>query len=97
MLQSHYKPSCTVILVKTENEAKQLFERLNPQQTPARILDRCDDLPTYASLLYSDLRDADRDQIKTLIAVLPPDSGLGAAINDRLAKASAPFEALPTS
>ena len=97
MLQSHYKPSCKVILVKTENEAKQLFERLNPQQTPARILDRCDDLPTYASLLFSDLRDADRDQIKTLIAVLPPDSGLGAAINDRLAKASAPFEALPTS
>jgi L-threonylcarbamoyladenylate synthase len=97
MLQSHYKPSCKVVLVKNQNEAKQLFERLNPQQTPARILDRCDNLPNYASLLYSDLRKADGDQIKTLIAVLPPNLGLGAAINDRLAKASAPFEALPAS
>jgi L-threonylcarbamoyladenylate synthase len=97
MLQSHYKPSCKVVLVKTENEAKQLIERLTPQQTPARVLDRCENLPAYAALLYSDLRQADNDQIKTLIAVLPPFSGLGAAINDRLAKAAAPAEGLSAS
>lgn len=91
MLQSHYKPSCTVTLVENETKAFELLERLTPQQTPARILNRCDNLPSYASLLYSDLRQADNDQIKTLIAVLPPFTGLGAAINDRLAKAAAPL------
>jgi hypothetical protein len=64
---------------------------------PARIINRCENLPSYAALLYNDLRQADADQIRTLIAVLPVNIGLGAAIIDRLSKAAAPVDGLPAS
>ena len=91
MLLSHYKPTCRVRLVADENEAQLLIETLTTQQLPVRVLNRNDNLSKYASLLYDDLRQADADQIQTLIAVLPPKHGLGAAISDRLMKASAPI------
>jgi hypothetical protein len=62
-----------------------------------RILDRCDNLPLYATLLYSDLRQADTDQIQALIAVLPENNGLGAAIRDRLTKAAGSGTSLPAT
>jgi hypothetical protein len=43
----------------------------------------------YALSLYDDLRAADMSGTKVVIAVLPPDEGLGTAIRDRLSKASA--------
>ena len=89
MLLSHYKPTCRVRLVADENEAQLMIETLTTQELPARVLNRCDNLSRYASLLYDDLRQADADQIQTLIAVLPSKHGLGAAISDRLMKASA--------
>jgi len=95
MLESHYRPSCQVLLADNEQAATLLFETLSPQQHPARILNRCNNLPLFASLLYNDLRQADTDRIHTLIAVLPRNIGLGAAINDRLAKAAAPLPGLP--
>jgi L-threonylcarbamoyladenylate synthase len=97
MLQSHYKPSCRVRLVTDQNEAAIMIDTLDPQQLPARVLNRTENLSRYASLLYDDLRQADADQIQTLIAVMPGKLGLGAAISDRLIKAAAPEEALPAS
>jgi L-threonylcarbamoyladenylate synthase len=97
MLQSHYRPTCHVLLVNTENEASELIAKLSPLQMPARIINRCENLPMYASLLYNDLRQADADQIRTLIAVLPINIGLGTAIIDRLSKAAAPVDGLPAS
>jgi L-threonylcarbamoyladenylate synthase len=97
MLQSHYRPTCQVRLVETEAEAAQLLDTLELNQKPARILNRCENLPMYAALLYNDLRQADTDQIRTLIAVLPVNTGLGAAIIDRLSKAAAPVDGLPAS
>lgn len=91
MLLSHYKPTCRVRLVADENEAQLMIETLTTQQLPVRVLNRSDNLSQYASLLYDDLRQADADQIQTLIAVLPSKYGLGAAISDRLMKASAPI------
>jgi hypothetical protein len=86
-----------VLLVNTENEASELIATLAPLQMPARIINRCENLPSYAALLYDDLRQADADQIRTLIAVLPVNIGLGAAIIDRLSKAAAPVDGLPAS
>ena len=88
MLQNHYQPSCNVLLVHTDEEAQQLQDTLASQYGRVRILNRCDNLPLYAELLYSDLRQADADQIQVLIAVLPENKGLGAAIRDRLTKAA---------
>jgi len=97
MLQNHYQPSCNVLLVFTDQEAQQLKDTLMSQYERVRILNRCDNLPLYATLLYSDLRQADTDQIQALIAVLPENNGLGAAIRDRLTKAAGSEPPLPAS
>ena len=97
MLQNHYQPSCNVLLVHTDSEAQQLKVSLASQYQRIRILDRCDNLPLYATLLYSDLRQADADRIQVLIAVLPENRGLGAAIRDRLTKAAGSGTTLPAS
>ncbi|MCF8543730.1 MAG: threonylcarbamoyl-AMP synthase [Ilumatobacteraceae bacterium] len=97
MLQNHYQPSCTVLLVHTDSEAQQLKVSLASQYDRVRILNRCNNLPLYATLLYSDLRQADSDQIQALIAVLPENKGLGAAIRDRLTKAAGSGPPLPAS
>ena len=97
MLQNHYQPSCNVLLVHTDSEAQQLKVSLVSQYQRVRILNRCDNLPLYATLLYSDLRQADADQIQVLIAVLPENKGLGAAIRDRLTKAAGSGSPLPAS
>ena len=84
MLISHYAPQGAVVLAKTIDEAHGLL-----QQTPqSRLLDHWGDLPVYAASLYRQMRDADRDGIEVIIAVLPPPVGLGRAIADRLTKAS---------
>ena len=97
MLQNHYQPACKVFLVHTDNEAQQLKDTLVFQNDQIRILNRCDNLPLYATLLYSDLRQADADRIQVLIAVLPENNGLGAAIRDRLTKAAGSGTTLPAS
>lgn len=88
MLQSHYQPTCKVVLAQNADEAQQLADTLSSHDTRFRVLNRCDNLPLFATLLYSDLRQADLDSIQTLIAVLPENRGLGAAIRDRLMKAA---------
>ena len=97
MLQNHYQPACKVFLVHTDNEAQELIDTLVIQNDRIRILNRCDNLPLYATLLYSDLRQADADRIQVLIAVLPENTGLGAAIRDRLTKAAGSGTTLPAS
>jgi L-threonylcarbamoyladenylate synthase len=86
MLASHYAPNCQVRLVDSPDDAAALAAG-----TPgSRILDHTDDLARYARDLYLELRRADADGVRVLIAVLPAASGLGHAIIDRLTKAAAP-------
>ena len=54
------------------------------------VLDRTDDPVAAAQLLYTDLREADRAGLDTLVVVLPAAEGIGIALRDRLAKAAAP-------
>jgi L-threonylcarbamoyladenylate synthase len=86
MLASHYAPRCQVRLVDSADDAVALAAG-----TPgSRILDFVDDLARYARDLYAEMRAADRDGVRTLIAVLPAPVGLGHAVRDRLTKAAAP-------
>ena len=87
MMASHYAPTCAVRLVDDWNEAESLRVALPGRSA---ILDPGPDLAAYAHGLYGWLRDADRRDLDTLIVVRPPNRGLGAAINERLAKAAAP-------
>lgn len=84
MLASHYAPNCSVVLAQNIAEARAMHEA-----TPnSRILDHWDNFPLYAATLYTQMRQADKDGLGTIIAVIPPKSGLGHAIVDRLSKAS---------
>jgi L-threonylcarbamoyladenylate synthase len=86
MLASHYAPTCQVRLVDTHDDALALAAGTSR----ARILDHTGDIARYARDLYAELRSADLDGIRTLIAVLPEPVGLGHAVRDRLMKAAAP-------
>ncbi len=83
MLSSHYAPRCRVALVDTLAEA----EAVAAGQRGAEIL-ADDDLVHFAQTLFARLRDADDRNVETVIAVMPPPTGLGHAIRDRLTKAS---------
>lgn len=85
MMASHYAPRARVVLV--ESTAAGLAATAN--EPSAWLLDHSDDLVLYARHLYDDLRAADRRGVQTIVAVLPPPSGLGHAIRDRLLKAAA--------
>ena len=84
MLASHYAPKCTVVLANDITEAHDAQNSI----PNSRILDHWDNTPLYAASLYSQMRQADNDGVDTIIGVLPPISGLGSAIRDRLMKAS---------
>ena len=85
MLAAHYAPRATVRLVGTSAEALALAYG----QEGTAVIDRTDNLVEYARSLYSDLRQADARGVSTVIAVMPPPTGLGHAIRDRLTKAAA--------
>lgn len=87
MLASHYAPRAQVLLYETLNEATHEVERLASKGTSARLLHYIDS-EMYAEKLYSDLRQADTDEVSIICAVLPPEEGAGAAIRDRLRKAA---------
>lgn len=87
MMLSHYSPNADVILVDNLDEARELKARLERDEATVCIVFH-EDTDQYARELYDDLRNADRLGVQTVVAVLPPASGVGAAVRDRLAKAA---------
>jgi L-threonylcarbamoyladenylate synthase len=49
------------------------------------------DVDEYARVLYQRLRDADDRGLDVVLAVPPPDTGIGAAVRDRLSRAAAGY------
>lgn len=89
MLTSHYAPRARVVLCESTQEADTLSAKFTKDQLEVVVIDE-QDLPEYAHNLYSMLRRADENGCDVVIAVRAPHHGIGIAINDRLAKASAP-------
>lgn len=94
MLASHYAPSLSLRLDATAakpGEALLAFGADPPGGfAETRWLSRTGDLAEAAANLFAALRALDRQEFSG-IAVMPiPESGLGAAINDRLRRAAAP-------
>jgi L-threonylcarbamoyladenylate synthase len=87
MLASHYAPAAEVKLFESRREADEEIENLTRAKQSSTLV-FYDDVRLYAENLYSDLRDADRQGIHVVCAVLPEDIGIGTAIRDRLAKAA---------
>ena len=103
-LASHYAPEARVEVMVAEavaDRAAALLAEgrrvglLAPHRIPA-LPDGLDALPpaggaqAYATCLYQRLREADRRGLDILLAVPPPEAGIGAAVADRLRRAAAP-------
>ena len=97
-LESHYAPLADVVITDaaglasshSTNEARVGVLALASIETPVGMV-RLSAPATnddYAHVLYAALREADALQLTTVLAVLPDDSGLGAAVIDRLKRAA---------
>jgi L-threonylcarbamoyladenylate synthase len=79
--------------LSTRGNKVRVFSR-QPPPTPLEPASNCDcwnwsdDLQTIARDLYARLRQADTDQIEVLLVELPPPTGLGLALADRLRRAA---------
>jgi L-threonylcarbamoyladenylate synthase len=87
-LPSHYAPNAHVELVRASDVDARL-DALHAQGRRVGVLEAPDDLDEYARVLYTRLREADAAGLDVVLAVLPDDEGIGAAIADRLRRAAA--------
>jgi L-threonylcarbamoyladenylate synthase len=101
-LKSHYAPEATVLVVDHQHlagratallAAGEHVAVLAPEPIPALaaavvVLDAPANADEYARVLYARLREADRRGVDVLLAVPPPDTGIGVAVGDRLRRAA---------
>ena len=88
MLLAHYAPKARVELFTSMDEAEERCNKYESTGVSAVVLHHVD-MTRYALSLYDNLRSADLNGNEVVLAVLPPDTGLGVAIRDRLSKAAA--------
>lgn len=89
MLEKHYAPKCRVVLAEDSKDAESRLSALASDGRTVEIIDFFGDTIAYANQLYARLRRADETGTDVVIAVMPINTGLGEAINDRLSKAAA--------
>jgi L-threonylcarbamoyladenylate synthase len=101
-LPSHYAPEATVEVLTAEGvvtRAKALLDQgrrvglLAPRRVDGlppgvEALPPAGGAQAYAQCLYQRLREADRRGLDVLLAVPPPETGIGAAVADRLRRAA---------
>ena len=90
MRVSHYAPTAAVTLVASPAAGEAVVTAAERAGRRVALIDGTADLVAYARDLYADLRAADAAGVDEIVAVLPPPTGLGHAIVDRLRKAAAP-------
>ena len=97
MLASHYAPKLPLRLRATEAETDEALLGFGPMPAGAAVacnLSEAGDLAEAASRLFAGLRWLDAEGarlgLRGIAAMAVPGTGLGAAINDRLARAAAP-------
>lgn len=103
MLASHYAPRAGLWLVTSEHLAGEVATRLGSGAKVAVLAARGVEVPAgvtrfevedddaaYARALYATLREVDARGLDVVLAVPPPESGVGLAVVDRLRRASAP-------
>jgi L-threonylcarbamoyladenylate synthase len=96
MLASHYAPRAGVRLEADRPRAGEAFLAFGPVPEgwhgPLRNLSVASSLREAARNLFSMLNELDGYGVETIAVAPVPATGLGEAINDRLARAAAPRE-----
>lgn len=103
MLASHYAPRAGLVITTQEKVADEAAARdlwgasvavLSAVEPPLPASIEYFELPSdptdAARVLYATLRKIDEKGFDVIVAVLPPETGLGLAVRDRLTRASAP-------
>ena len=88
-LENHYAPSATVELNRAPL-AGEGFIALAEFETPENVIRLATpkNVEEFARVIYSALRDADKEGLKTVVVQAPLGDGLALAIRDRLMRAS---------
>ena len=90
MMAAHYAPVCAVHAIDHDGPLGTLVvDGVDLGAARTRVLDLRTNLDVAARELYGHLRAADIDGITTVVVLMPPSTGLGAAIRDRVIKAAA--------
>jgi L-threonylcarbamoyladenylate synthase len=88
----HYKPSANVLLIDhpdaVEKAPGTAYIGLGRSVTPFDIQKICSDVDEYARELYEFLRECDRRGIHTIYCQVVSETGIGAALMDRLRRAA---------
>ncbi len=88
----HYSPRAKVILVsgkwKTENPKSSAFIGLNKQDKEFDLVKICSSVEDYAREVFNFFRECDRKNIETIYCETVEEKGIGAALMDRLKRAS---------
>lgn len=92
-LPSHYAPRAKVVAVPIDEVAAAVAAAA--ARGTVAVLALPDDLEEAARRLYSSLRELDATGVDVIVAPLPPEIGIGAAIADRLRRAAGPREPNP--
>jgi len=103
LLESHYAPRAGLWLVAAAELAAEISRRLTSGAKVAVVAPAGVTIPDgvvrfevpvddagYARALYATLREVDERGLDVVLAVPPPESGVGLAVVDRLRRASAP-------
>ncbi len=93
MLESHYAPRLPLRLNAHEakpGEALLAFGPAPPEASATENLSPSGDLIEAAAKLFAALHRLDRPEFSAIAVMAIPETGLGAAINDRLRRAAAP-------
>jgi len=88
-LENHYAPRATVFLNRTPENGEG-FIALADNQTPVGVIRLAapKNIEEFARVIYSALRDADAQGLKSVVVAEPAGDGLALAIRDRLMRAS---------
>lgn len=86
---AHYSPATPLTLVEAGEEVTEaLADALRARGLPIAVVHLPTDAAAAAAVLFSELRDVDRDGAAMALATAVDGAGLGRAVNDRLFRAA---------
>ncbi len=88
----HYSPNARVFLIdsqlRTPNSGRNAFIGLNIPNSDYELIKVCESADEYAASLFEFFRECDQRKIEAIYCEIVDESGIGAALMDRLRRAA---------